>query len=341
MPLGPESLRVAIAGATSLRGKDLKQYIEESGFPAGEVRLFDEEFAAGALTEVAGEPAVVQAIDESSFVRTRFVFFTGSAAFAAKHAPAALRAGSTVIDLSGGLLNLDGARLWIPALDALLLPPAVSSTGQARIDVCISPSVPAMLAAALSAALAECSLTRCAIVFLQPVSERGQPGVSELETQTVNLLSLHAMPQEVFDAQVAFNLLDRWGADSPEKLGDARDRVSSEVGQYLAGRAPVPALTLIQAPVFFGCAFSAYVEFSGMPSEDEILRRLQSAGFVPVPEGDPGPSNLSVAGEAQANIRLVHRDRSVECGYWLWGAADNLRLGSANAIRIAERLLAS
>jgi aspartate-semialdehyde dehydrogenase len=198
-----------------------------------------------------------------------------------------------------------------------------------------------MLAAALSAALAECSLTRCAIVFLQPASERGQPGVSELEAQTVNLLSLHTMPHEVFDAQVAFNLLDRWGADSSEKLGDAQHQVSREVGQYLAGRAPVPALTLIQAPVFFGCAFSAYLEFSGLPSEDEIRRRLQGAGFVSVPEGDPGPSNLSVAGEAQANVSLAHRDSNVESGYWLWGAADNLRLGSVNAIRIAERLLAS
>ena len=35
MPFGQESLLVAIAGATSLRGKDLKLWMEESGFPAG------------------------------------------------------------------------------------------------------------------------------------------------------------------------------------------------------------------------------------------------------------------------------------------------------------------
>ena len=178
-------------------------------------------------------------------------------------------------------------------------------------------------------------------MFLQPVSERGRAGVSELEAQTVNLLSPHKIPQEVFDTQVAFNLLDRWGADSPEKLGDVRDRVAREVERYLAGRTPVPALTMIQAPVFFGHAFSVYVEFSETPAEGEILRRLETVGFATVPEGDPGPSNLSVAGEGQANIRLAHRDHNIKNGYWLWGAADNLRLGSINAIRIAERLLAS
>src|SRR5580698_8339586 len=101
MPLGEESLRVAIAGASPLRGKDLKTWIEQSGFPAGEVRLFDEELAVGTLTDVGGEPAVIQRIDSSSFDKTRFVFFTGSPEFALKHAPAAQAAGATVIDLSG------------------------------------------------------------------------------------------------------------------------------------------------------------------------------------------------------------------------------------------------
>src|SRR5579864_5134152 len=101
MPLGNESLRVAIAGATSLRGKDLKQWMEESGFPAGEIRLLDEGLAVGTLAEAGGEPVIVQPVDESTFERLRFVFFTGSAAFAKKHALAAERAGATVIDMTG------------------------------------------------------------------------------------------------------------------------------------------------------------------------------------------------------------------------------------------------
>ena len=85
MILPEDSLRVAIAGAASLRGQDLKMWMEESGFPAGEVRLFDEEPLAGTLTEVAGEAALIQAIDEDSFKGLRFVFFAGSRAFARRH----------------------------------------------------------------------------------------------------------------------------------------------------------------------------------------------------------------------------------------------------------------
>ncbi len=43
--------------------------MEESGFPAGEVRLLDEEPLAGTVTDVAGEATVIQPIDEDSFDR--------------------------------------------------------------------------------------------------------------------------------------------------------------------------------------------------------------------------------------------------------------------------------
>ena len=46
--------RVAIAGASSMLGKELKLWLEESNFPALEIRLLDEEIVAGTLTELGG-----------------------------------------------------------------------------------------------------------------------------------------------------------------------------------------------------------------------------------------------------------------------------------------------
>jgi aspartate-semialdehyde dehydrogenase len=340
MPLGAESLRVVIAGATSLRGKDLREWIDRSGFPAGEVRLVDEELSAGTLTEVAGEPAVVGRADSSSFEKARFVFFAGSPAFAAKHGPAAQSTGATLIDLSGGLASVSGAYRWIPALDPLLpaSPGTPAQSHEARVY--ISPSVPAIVGFSLSAALAPLGLTRLAITFCQPVSERGQPGIEELENQTTKLLSFQPMPQEVFDTQVAFNLLDRWGPESKERLSDVRIVLAEDVRACLGGRVPLPAMTLIQAPVFYGNAFSAYAEFAQPVDSDALMARVEAAGFKATGDGE-GPSNLSVAGEEQPAIGRPGRDYSTDRGYWFWGAADNMRVSTANALRIAERLLAS
>ncbi len=100
-----------------------------------------------------------------------------------------------------------------------------------------------------------------------------------IEAQTVRLLSLQPIPQEVFDCQVAFNMVDRWGPDSAERLADARAVISQEVQQYLAGRAPVPAINLIQAPVFYGHAFAAFAEFEKSPDAAALAERFEAAGF--------------------------------------------------------------
>ena len=341
MPVPEHSLRVAIAGATSLRGKDLKYWLEEGGFPAGEIRLVDEEIASGTLTEVGGEPAVVQPVTESSFEGLRYVFFAGSAAFAAQYGPAADRAGASVIDLTGGLWAGDRARPWIPRLDALISPPPPSALPNDHYPTWVAPSTPSILACSLAAAFGELSPIRLAIVFFQPVSERGEEGISELEGQTIKLLSFQPIPQQVFDTQVAFNLVARWGIESRERLSEVRATIAREVQRYLAGRIPLPAVTLVQAPVFYGHAFAAWAEFKNSVTEETITARLGGAGFKIVPPDEPGPSNLTAAGESQPMITPPERDGNVPHGYWFWGAADNFRLASVNATQIAERLLAS
>ena len=333
-----ESLQIVIAGATSLRGKDLKEGLEESGFPATKINLLDDDLAVGTITEVGGEPTVVQSVDEASFEGQRFVFFAGSRDFALQHGTAAQHAGATVIDLTGGLAASPGARPWIPQLDRLA---GQAPPGTNRSNVYLAPGTAAIVACALSAALQEFSPIRMTIVFLQPVSERGQFGIEELEQQTAKLLSLQPMPQEVFDAQVAFNLLDRWGAQSAERLSTARAELDREVRAWLASRALVPAMKLVQAPVFFGVGFSAYAEFAKPLDSALAVARLRDAGFTILEGEDPKPSNVSIAGSAQPAIRMPEPDPGVEGGYWFWGVADNLRVATANAIHVAERLVAS
>ena len=52
------AFRIAIAGASSLRAKELATVLEERSFPATDVRLLDDEVIEGTLTEAGGEPVV-------------------------------------------------------------------------------------------------------------------------------------------------------------------------------------------------------------------------------------------------------------------------------------------
>src|SRR6202041_2950249 len=112
--------RVAIVGASSLRGKELKLVLEDRKFPSGEIILLDEPVLAGTLTEAGGEPTFIRALDEDSFEKARFAFFAGSAQDAERNWQAAQRSGARVIDMTGAIAAAGSAPAWIPSLDSVL-----------------------------------------------------------------------------------------------------------------------------------------------------------------------------------------------------------------------------
>jgi aspartate-semialdehyde dehydrogenase len=342
MPRGPEQPgRVAIVGASSLRGKELKQVLEDRNFPAADIILLDESVAAGTLTEVAGEPAFIRALDEDSFEGARFVFFAGSAADAERNWPTAVRAGATVIDMTGAAAASGRVTAWIPSLSSVLLPKhGPASDAKTAAAVYSSPGPGTVIACTLAAGLEKLSAQRITLLMFPPVSERGQLGVEELETQTTNLLIFREISKAVFDEQVAFNLLSAYGVESKLSLKATRDTVVRETAQYLDGRMAAPAIQLLQAPVFYGYAFTAYAEFVAPMDARAFAPAFANLGVKIADAGDPAPTNVSVAGESEIQLSIAGPDSDTAAGVWLWGVADNLRLAAVNAVRIAEELLA-
>ena len=350
MPSGPaKSTRVAIVGASSLRGKELKLVLEERNFPAGDIVLLDEPALAGTLTEAGGEPTFIRALEADSFEEARFVFFTGSQQDAARNWPAAQRSGATVIDLSGALAASGESTSWIPLLDTVLLPrpglnaakTAANGGGSARTSVAYSsPGSGVIIGCTLAAALAKFSPLRAVLLLFPPVSERDQPGVYELELQTTNLLSFRPIVQPVFDAQVAFNLLAGYGPESKPTFAEVRNSIAKDVSEYLAGRAQAPAIQLVQAPVFYGYAFAAYAEFASPLATEQLQATFSNLGVKVDAPDDPAPTNVTVAGESEIHLARIEPDPNVAAGVWIWGVADNLRLAVVNAVGIAEELVA-
>ena len=336
MSLPANYCRVAIVGASSLRGKDLAATLEERGFPATDVRLLDDEVVDGTLAEAGGEPIVIQGIDEESFDGVRFAFFAGAPDLTGRHWQQAARSGSTVIDMGGPLALEPSATSWIPALRRVL-PPEKTSNGR----LFYSPPPSAIIAVSLAVALREFEPRCITLTVFQPVSERGQDGIEELESQTVGLLSMKPIAAGIFDAQIAFNMLSNYGESSRLRLQEGGAAAARDVRNYLAGRLPAPAMQFVQAPVFYGNTFSAFVESERVRERGEIERALEAAGLKVATSTSDSPNNVSIAGESVVRFAPVEHDANVAGGFWLWGAADNLRLASANAISIAETLLAS
>ena len=335
MPIERDSLRIVVAGASSLLGAELKSQLEEGRFAAADFRLLDEEMAAGTLTEAGGEAAVIQPVEEGSFDRAKFVFFAGSPDFTRTNFPAARKAGAKIIDLSGaatGMFPVPGTAHWFPALPALS-----GATTPEDPPMYAIPTAAATAVSTLALALASVGLERLVAVCLQSVSEAGRPGIEELESQTSQLLSFQSAGKPVFDAQVAFTLLDRFGPGSAQTLTAARKRVRAEVKACLEGKVVRPAVQVAHAPVFYGSVFSACAELDRKADSQSIQSACKKAGFAITAEDD-GPSNISVAGENLIQLATPEFDPSQVGTWWFWGAADNIRLPAWNAVKLAEKL---
>src|SRR5579871_108281 len=325
--------RIVIAGASSLLGVELKSLLEEGRFAAADFRLVDEEAVAGTLTEAGGEAAVIQPVEADSFDRASLIFFTGSAAFTSANLALARASGAIIVDLSGALTYDPSVRLWFSNLDAIRL---LFSAGIQKVFAV--PSAAATAAASLVLALEKFQPEHFTFVALQPISESGKKGIEELEQQTTHLLSFQAVGSPIFDTQVGFNLLDRFGPASSEKLSSSRDRVRRELAAILGSSAKLPAVQLIHAPVFYGTAFTLSAKLSAPTDATTLAAALKAAGCqVTV---DPAPSNLSVAVESLIQLATPESDPSSANLWWFWGAADNIRLPAFNAVKLAEKLLA-
>jgi aspartate-semialdehyde dehydrogenase len=198
--------RIAIAGASSLVAKELKECLTESPLAGASFVLLDEQDAQGQLEQVGDEVTVVQAISAQSFEGADFTFFAGSEDLTKKFWRNAVAAGSTVLDLSGALEGEPGVLVRSPwVTDGVGVPDLLTKA--------VVPANAAALALALILdRLQEVAEIRfAAATVLQPASEYGKDGLDELHQQTVSLLSFQNMPRAIFDTQVAYNTLASFG----------------------------------------------------------------------------------------------------------------------------------
>jgi aspartate-semialdehyde dehydrogenase len=344
MPSGrSNSSRVAVVGASSLRGKELVQVLEDRHFPSSDIVLLDTSVPPGTLTEAAGEPTFIRALDEESFEGARFAFFAGTAEDAERNWSVAQGSGAIAIDLTGALAATGhpaGAAPLIPSLGGLLPPKTSAATDASKPRTYSSPSAPAIIACTLATGFKAFEPVRLSVLFLQPVSEREQAGVEELESQTAALLSFREIAKPVFDAQVAFNLLASYGPSAKPSLAETRRGIARDAAAYLGGRIPMPAIQLVQAPVFYGYAFAAYAEGAAPVDTEQLQAAFANLGVRVAQAEDEAPSNATVAGESEIHLARIEADPNVPNGVWIWGAVDGLRLEATNAVRIAEETIA-
>lgn len=328
--------RVAVVGAGTLKGREVKEVLAERNFPSQDIRLLDDEESLGQLEQVGDEATFIQSLLPEHLSNVDFAFFASDPEFTAKTWKQARDAGSEIIDLSYSLENEKDVQLRSPWIEREL---GKSQLSLRTHPVVIAHPAAVVLGLILVRARRAAEIRTAIATVLEPASELGKRGMDELHEQTVNLLSFQQLPMTIFGTQVAFNVVDRYGEGSVHSLANAEQRIVRHYKAIVGDAAPVPSLMLLQAPTFHGHGFSLYIELAEGATIDKLRETLAGEHITLATETD-APNNVSAAGQEQILV-TVRRDSQRENGFWIWATSDNLRVISTSAVECAEIMAAS
>ena len=325
-----QTFDIAVVGATGLVGEALLMALDEREFPVGKLYALAAGDVGGQVAAFRERNLRVQAVDGFDFASVALVFLLEPLS------PAQLArieaAGCALVDLSG-VLSAEQA----PCVVAEVNPQRAETARWLRSPL---PAVVA-LASVLGSLRQVAELRRVTVTACLAVSSRGREGIEELARQTAQLLNARPLEPQLFDRQIAFNLLARASAESAD--GHARDerRLALELGEVLGDPVLPVAATCVQAPVFFGDSLAVSL-LCAEPVDLAVVRHcLDDAEELELVEQGDYPTAVGDAlGQDLVYVGRVRPGLLDPCELNLWIASDNVRKGSAlNAVRLGELLL--
>jgi len=324
----------ALVGSESLMGRELRDVVAQGRLPVDLKLIAEASENAGTLTVQGDEPALVLRLEERTLHDAGVLLLAGTPESTLQALEMA--GGAVKIDLTHAAEDHPLSDIRAPFVE----PPAF----HAPADAVHSIAHPAAIAIAmvLEKLHAQFPVKRSVIQIFEPASERGTFGVEELQQQTVSLLSFKGMPKKVYDQQLSFNMLARYGEEAPFPLESAELRIERHLATLLSratAAPPMPSLRLIQAPVFHGYNLSLWIEFAENPGVDAVESALEDP-HIDVRKSDlEPPTSVGVAGQDGVAVGAVAMDRNAPQACWIWLVADNLRLAAENGVAVASQFL--
>lgn len=324
---------IAVIGATGSVGEALVQILEERQLAVGTLHLLASGESAGQALSFKSKSVRVRDLEGFDFAQVQLVFFAAGRKVSAKYVPIAAGKGCAVIDLACGLTCAEAPRVVAEVNPQVL-------AGLSKPYVLSSPSAPTVALACVLAAL-PLQLKRITLTACLSVSSRGRDAVKELARQTAHLLNAKPLEPQVFDRQIAFNLLAQVEASDNEGHGALERQIAAELQELFAQPALPVSVTCIQAPVFFGDSLSVSLQAQHGVPVSTLRAALDAAPGVELVEGDDYPTAVGDAvGQDVVYVGRVRAGLDDPAELNLWIASDNVRKGAAlNAVQLAELLI--
>ena len=327
---------VAIVGVTGAVGEMFLEVLKEREFPIDNLFGVASSRSAGEHVMFGSKRVIVQDIDSFDFSQVDIAFFSAGGDVSKKYAPIAAEAGAVVIDNTSAFRYEPDVPLVVPEVN----PDALEEFRNRNIIA--NPNCSTIqLVVALKPIHDEVGVARVNVATYQAVSGAGKKAVTELAKQTAQLLNGEQAKNEVFDHQIAFNVIP--SIDVLQDNGYTKEEMKMywETQKILGDERIGVNATAVRVPVFYGHSEAVHVETMQPISAEEVTTLLEAAPNVEVFKDGEYPTAMSHAVNTDTvYVGRIRQDITSDRGINMWVVADNIRKGAAsNAVQIAEVLI--
>jgi aspartate-semialdehyde dehydrogenase len=336
---GSNMVDVAVVGATGAVGEAIISILEERNFPVANLYPLASERSAGSRVQFRGKYLRVGLLDDFDFSKTPVGLFSAGASVSKVFAPVAAAAGCVVIDNTSHFRRDEDIPLVVPEVN----PECIAQHTNRGIIANPNCSTIQMLVA-LKPIHDAVGIERINVATYQAVSGAGSKGVTELSSQTADLLNCNEIETNAFSKQIAFNAIPH--IDTFQDNGYTREEMKMvwETRKILGDESIQVNPTCVRIPVFFGHSEAVHIETREKISAVEVRALMErTAGIEVMDEREDGGYPTAVTDSAGTDPVFVGRirdDISHPKGVNLWVVSDNVRKGAAlNSVQIAEILV--
>jgi len=329
---------LAIAGVTGAVGQEFLKILEERDFPFDSLKMLASSRSAGKKFKFKSKEYVVEELTKKSFSRVDIALFSAGAARSKEFAPAAVEAGTVVVDNSSAFRMDPDVPLVIPEIN----PQAIKE----HKGIIANPNCSTIIGIVPVWPLHKANpVKRMVVSTYQASSGAGQSAMLELENQTREVLAGKEPTCKAFKYQIAFNVFSHDSALGPNGYNLEEIKMVNETRKIFDCAEIAITCTCIRIPVFRAHCESINLELTEAITPDQVRDLLSTAPGVSVlddRENNRFPMPIDASGKDDIFVGRIRQDESIpeNRGINIWVAGDQLRKGAAlNAVQIAEKLL--
>ncbi|MBX4134045.1 aspartate-semialdehyde dehydrogenase [Frischella sp. Ac48] len=328
------SWNIAVVGASGQVGKALVDLLQFSNLSIDNIGLIGSDNSEGETVRVSGKNLTIENINTVDWSQYHIAFFAVNQSVSQQYARLVAQSGCIVIDASGCFAQEDNIPLVLPRINDSLL----ADFRNENIIAVANPVVSQALRTV--ATLTDIrQLLQLHITNLIPASFYGKNGVEQLANQSARLLNGLPAENELFNKQMAFNILPLNNALADEVT--IIEEIRKITGDYQLSI----TIDAMLVPVFYGLTQSLTFTSSTPVNIDfgyddsfglEYGVTLMTSDY-PTPVTQVKAEQEGLQSIHLADIRYNHgHSEQIKC----FSVSDNIRfLGAQILLETAEKLL--